>query len=387
MELSKDFKPLPVDDSSVVTWIHLGDLHMVRSGEQNHKDLQAIVDEVNAIYAGKGVSFVFLPGDIADDGSERAYGAVLECLDRLHLPWCAIVGDHDVHEKSFVNFQHFMSESLFGSFTVGNVRFFRLNTFSEPRPDSFIVDNAQLDWLEEELKKCHEIPALLMHCYPSDLKQGRDRLASLIRECNVRVVDMGHTHYNEISNDGTTLYCATRSTGQIEEGPVGYSVLSFARNSFSWQFVRLGSAALVSIVTPSDERLVTKPGRGAPRPGDNLDVRARVWSARRIASVELRAFHCSVPHAFHSSVPMELSKNLWTATISGSNATEGEHELLVVATLSDGSTVEDRVRIFIGDGASLRERLEVDVDNALGQWLERDLLGTQLGPNKNGRKW
>lgn len=379
MNTTNVFTPLPVDSCGAVTWIHLGDLHMVRSGEQNHTDLQAIVEEINAVYAARGVSFVFLPGDVADDGSAQAYGVVRECLDQLHLPWCAIVGDHDVHERSFANFQAFLGESLYGSFTVGNARFFRLNTFSEPRPDSFVVDDAQLDWLENELKDCPEIPVVLMHCYPSDLKRGRDRLTSLLRERHVRVVDMGHTHYNEISNDGTTLYCATRSTGQTEEGPVGYSVLSLEGDSFSWHFVRLGSAALVSILSPQDQRLHTDPGPPVTRPGDDLHVRARVWSAWPVASVEL--------HAFNSSVPMELSEHGWTATIPGSRAVQGEHELLVKATMSDGSDAEDRIRVFLGNSTPPRERSKIDADNALGAWLERDLLGTQLGPNKNGRKW
>lgn len=37
-------------------------------------------------------------------------------------------------------------------------------------------------------------------------------------------MEMGHTHYNELANDGQTAYAATRSTEQIEEGPAGFSV-------------------------------------------------------------------------------------------------------------------------------------------------------------------
>lgn len=29
----------------------------------------------------------------------------------------------------------------------------------------------------------------------------------------------------------------------------------------------------------------------------------------------------------------------------------------------------------------------IDEENAIGAWKERDILGTQLGPNKNGKKW
>jgi hypothetical protein len=34
-----------------------------------------------------------------------------------------------------------------------------------------------------------------------------------------------------------------------------------------------------------------------------------------------------------------------------------------------------------------RDRVERDQDNALDAWPEHGLLGTQLGPNKNGKKW
>jgi len=52
---------------------------------------------------------------------------------------------------------------------------------------------------------------------------------------------------------------------------------------------------------------------------------------------------------------------------------------------ADGRTAEDTVRVLVGNttGTS-RERLERDQDNALPAWPEHGLLGTQLGPNKNG---
>jgi Icc protein len=50
------------------------------------------------------ISFVYLPGDVAEHGDSDAYRVVRRSLDRLQVPWCAIIGDHDVHEKSFANF-------------------------------------------------------------------------------------------------------------------------------------------------------------------------------------------------------------------------------------------------------------------------------------------
>ena len=55
----------------------------------------------------------------------------------LKVPWCSIVGDHDVHEKSFANFLRFMASQTHYRFTVGSVEFFALNAFDVPDPGSF----------------------------------------------------------------------------------------------------------------------------------------------------------------------------------------------------------------------------------------------------------
>ncbi|MGA7807689.1 MAG: metallophosphoesterase, partial [Bradyrhizobium sp.] len=60
-----------------------------------------------------------------------------------------------------------------------------------------------------------------------------------------------------------------------------------------------------------------------------------------------------------------------------------------------------RVEVCVTDeaGASGCDAIESDPDssvrrmptgsdlNSIGAWPERHLLGTQLGPNRNGRKW
>ena len=164
-------------------------------------------------------------------------------LDRLNVPWCAILGDHDVHEKSFANFLDAMSEQTYYAFTVGSVRFVAMNAFDVPHPASFAVSADQLAWAKHELQAATDVgqsKVLLLHCYPSDLKVGGAKLMEDLRNFDVRLIDMGHTHYNEIANDGRTLYSATRSTGQIEEGPVGYSITNIDCDVVSWRFIELG---------------------------------------------------------------------------------------------------------------------------------------------------
>ena len=184
------------------------------------------MNEFNRAYA-EAVSFIFLPGDVADDGSRSAYAVVRGELDCLKVPWCAIIGDHDVREKSFANFKEAMSEQTHYAFTVEKTRFVAMNAFDVPEPPSFTVSEEQLRWAEDELElttKNGQTKILLLHCYPSDLKVGGAEVSRLVRDYEVRLIDMGHTHYNEMANDGRTLYSATRSTGQIQEWPVGYLV-------------------------------------------------------------------------------------------------------------------------------------------------------------------
>jgi len=272
----RPFQPRSPDAAGVISWIHFGDLHMTKAGEQNHLDLAKIVNEVNQAFAGS-VSLVFLPGDIAHDGSRAAYKVVRGELDRLNVPWCAIVGDHDVHERSFANFLEAMSEQTHYAFTVGSVRFVAMNAFDVPHPASFAVSAEQLAWVRLELQTATgagQRKVLLLHCYPSDLKVGGIQLMEALRHFDVSLIDMGHTHYNEIANDGRTLYTATRSTGQIEEGPVGYSVTNIDGDVVSWRFIELGKLPVVVITSPSDERLLTK---SSGKPHGTLKVRAKFW--------------------------------------------------------------------------------------------------------------
>ncbi len=370
------FQPHPPDAAGVISWIHLGDLHMTKAGEQNHLDLGQIVDEINQTFADS-ISFVYLPGDVADDGSRAAYAVVRGELDRLNAPWCAIVGDHDVHEKSFSNFVEAMADETCYAFTVGPVRFIAMNAFDVPHPASFTVSTEQLQWVKHELQTATSAGltrVLLLHCYPSDLKSGRTELMELVRNFNVKLIDMGHTHYNEIANDGRTLYTATRSTGQIEEGPVGYSIVSIDGDVVSWQFVALGKLPAVMITSPSDERLLTELNEAQQ---GTVQVRAKFWSEAEAVK--------ATAYLEGKAIAMTRVKNsrVWEAKAA---PPAGVHTLQVYFEDTQGNVARDAIRIASG-GAPKRGRAGRDQDNALTAWPEHGLLGTQLGPNKNGKKW
>jgi Icc protein len=303
---------------------------------------------------------------------------VREQLDRLKAPWCAIIGDHDVQQKSFANFRRAMSERTHYAFTVGPVRFVAMNAFDVPHPASFAVNADQLDWVKDELRTATETgqaKVLLLHCYPSDLKVGGPELMELLRSSGVTIIDMGHTHYNEIANDGRTLYSATRSTGQIEEGPVGYSVTNIDGDSVSWRFIELGKLPAVVITSPSDERMLTDSTEISQ---ETVKVRAKFWG-------ETEAVRATA-HMGGRDIPMEQIENsqVWETIATAPH--EGVYSLVVSIEDEHGKVATDEIRTATAN-LTQRALLERDQDNALKAWPEHGLLGTQLGPNKNGRKW
>jgi 3',5'-cyclic-AMP phosphodiesterase len=101
---------------------------------------------------------------------------------------------------------------------------------------------------------------------------------------------MGHTHYNDLANDGRTIYAATRffSVGQIEEGDVGFAFAAVDRGAVSWRFKTLDSPwPFVMITSPPDRRLVIDPDAAWLTAGRRCEVRASVWGKNPIVDAVL----------------------------------------------------------------------------------------------------
>ena len=97
--------PNPMDATGIVSLVHFGDLHMTNRAEANYRDFASLVEEVNQVLK-TSLNFAYLPGDIAEHGAPHEYEAFREVIDRLPLPWFAIVGDHDVHQRSQKSSRH-----------------------------------------------------------------------------------------------------------------------------------------------------------------------------------------------------------------------------------------------------------------------------------------
>lgn len=189
---------------------------------------------------------------------------------------------------------------------------------------------------------------------------------------------MGHTHYNELGNDGQTIYATIRSTGQIEKGPVGFSILALDHGVTSWRFKTLAHPwPLVMITSPADRRLRIGPNR--PDSLARAEVRAHAWSGCGILSAE-----CQIDDGPWRPMHAQVEERCWR--LECDVPAEG-FRLTVRAMDGRGNRDEDRIEVEAADGVRTTRHADGSDRDSVVAWSERQVFGTQLGPNRNGRKW
>ena len=392
-----------------VSWLHIGDLHASQEDNWQSVDLlSCIVEEINHRTLPHAIDFVFLPGDNANHGEPEQYRRIAQALSPLTLPWHAIAGDHDFEPGSLDNFRAALAHSPLPRAVHVNGRralFLDIVSAGSGGPD-FRLGAQQTAWLQHELEQAQsrsEPGALIfMHAFPEDLKEGGQELGRMFADAKVALVDTGHTHYNELLNDGAVIYAATRSTGQIEEGEAGFTIAAVDGDVASWRFKPLASAwPFVLITSPADERMAVRSTLASSlyahassnsKTSDSwMEVRALVMGTD-VESVELTLDDCEAVRM----QPVRERASLWSARIE--RPSSGTHRISVRARASEAPTIPDAMgtapcedghdEIHFTLGAKPRA-LDTfgEHRHTVGAWPDRGVLGTRLGPNANGKHW
>ncbi len=369
--------------TDTICWVHVGDLHLdPDDGWLGLDRLHTIVAQVNRV--ADGVDFVFLPGDNANHGTPDQYARMMDALAPLAPPWRVIAGDHDFEPGDLTNYVAAIpAANRPESETIAGYRCVFLDIVSAGAggPD-FRVTMHHRNRLAEELARAEaagQVPLVFMHAYPGDLAADGDAIARTLAEARVAFVDTGHTHYNELLNDGRVIYGATRSTAQIEEDGrrPGFAVVCVHGRVPSWRFRRLDAPwPHVQIVSPCDLRLATRvtDPHQIPRPGE-IAIVARLLGADADAPVVL---------AVDDGAAIRMTgagDGLWQATVRIDEP--GVHAVTV--TCGEG---HDRIDLLVrGEKDIPKRRLPAGLGtdaHAIGAWPVAGIDGLQLGPNKNG---
>lgn len=369
----------------LLVYAHIGDLHLTEEDTETFRDFQAIVSEIASELAD-GIDFVYVPGDNADNGLPGQYALAKQELARLPMPVHIITGDHDMEPGSLDHFYAALeAPKLPKAVEAGGIRCLLLDICGTGTggPD-FRIGEEQIGWLVDQLaaaRSARKNCAVFMHTYPDDLKGDGETAAvnAALAADNVLLVDMGHTHYNELANDGRTIFAVTRSTGQIEEGPVGYSIAAIDGRTVSWRFKELGQDfPIVLITAPADRRLATNGDDRDHVPTGTCEVRASILGRRRVTRCVCRVDE-------DPDIPMPAkSRGRHAATVS---LPPGAQNIVVEAEDDAGHIGRETIEIATREHLARDRNADGSDKDAIDAWEGRGILGTQLGPNRNGRKW
>lgn len=382
-------------------FLHLGDQHLTVRDAQNYRDLHSIVAQIAGLPPGSA-DFIYLPGDIAENGAGDEYALMRAALDAHPLPPIHLIpGDHDRQwgtMEPFANFRNavmgqaeFSEKRYYYAQEINGVFCLFLDMVSESSTDkrqgepNFSLGEEQVAWLTAALRRhSGKTCAVFMHTYPADLRtEGERKLGELFFRNGVRLVEMGHTHYNELAHDGVTTYAAARSIGQNEDGSVGYAVCAIDGGEVSWRFRALDRTwPFVLITSPADRRLATKPPAGSQ--DRRVDVRAMVLS-------DLPAAECGCRVDGGPWQPMDATTvpGLYTLSVT----LPADARTITVRAI-DRRTRPLGEEFIDHDTIELREPVEPPPTRRHGSddfrtvaWPAKGIRGDQLGPNRAGRRW
>lgn len=170
-------------------------------------------DAVDALNKRDDLDFVLHAGDMADFGMKAEFERQRDILNRLHVPYVVILGNHDCLATGEEIFRKIFGDFNF-AFTAGNVRIIGLNTNALEFDLREAVPN--FDFLESELTAfpLQAVKTVVaMHAKPYTEQFG-DNVAKIFQYAITRFPGLqccinGHGHNFEIDdvfNDGVLYY-------------------------------------------------------------------------------------------------------------------------------------------------------------------------------------
>jgi Icc protein len=318
-----------------------GDLHLTEPDLENARVAYRVVDEVNSLVRPDFVLFI---GDNVQDATEDQFRLFNDIRGGLEVPHFALVGDHDVKgDASASGFRRHVGDP-YGGISRRGYRFIRLNT-QESRPVGLSPEQSR--WFGGEVDGAvsrGERVVIFQHNYPYQIWEnftgpGIDEWRGVVQTRRIEAVVCGHTHYGQVANDGRNVMLATRSIGDPEGGPPGYTLLYFRGDDFGTTFRSVEDRGPLVMVTHPRERLLsTGPGHIVCGPDC---VIVRVWHASAVVAVRYRIDE----EAWADLKP--VGEGHWWGPLGGDRLSKGEHVLEVIAVGDDSVEGFQRIGFMV----------------------------------------
>jgi 3',5'-cyclic-AMP phosphodiesterase len=111
---------------------------------------------------------------------------------------------------------------------------------------------------------------------------------------------------------------------------------------------------------------------------------AKAWGSAGVTSAG-----CRIDDGPWQAMSRIATTSLWRCAWSSTEVMDGLHRITVRVRSADGREGADTVSVLSSQSGRYQppKRQPGDDANAIGAYPEKGILGTQLGPNKNGDKW
>jgi calcineurin-like phosphoesterase family protein len=271
-----------------VVFVFPGDLHLTEPGLANHRAALWVMDEVNRLIRPDFVQFI---GDNTQHAHEEEFRLFRDVCERLEVPFHALVGDHDVHaDQEAVGFRRHVGETH-GASSLRGFRFIRLNTL-EHRPLGLSGEQAR--WFRAQVDEAvggDKQVVVFQHHYPFKVWEqfdgpGIETWREVVQSRRITAIFTGHTHYGQIANDGRYVAITTRSIGDPEGGPPGYTLAYLHGEDLAVTYRSIDDEGPVVLVTHPREKLLATGPRHIVSGPDRICV--RTWSAAAVTTAQGR---------------------------------------------------------------------------------------------------
>jgi hypothetical protein len=331
---------MPSLDAPVIVVVP-GDLHLTEPGLDNVRAARWVLGEVNGLIRPDFVQFI---GDNVQDATEAQFHLFDDLRGCLAVPHFALVGDHDVKgDPQALGFRRHIGEP-YGATSLGGFRFIRLNT-QEARPVGLSTE--QIDWFRAEVDRAiarGERVVIFQHNYPYQIWEnfagpGIDDWRAVVQTRRIAAIVCGHTHYGQVANDGRNVTIATRSIGDPEGGPPGYTLLYLHGDDLALTYRSVeDNGPLVLVTHPRESLLATGPRHVV----SGLDeFRVRIWSASPLKTARGRVDD-------GEWFEMVLGgKDSWAAPLHGERLSKGEHAFDVEVVDDTGRLGNQHIQFLV----------------------------------------
>ena len=181
---------------------------------------------------------------------------------------------------------------------------------------------------------------VFQHNYPYQIWEefaglGIDEWRTIVQSRRIHGMFCGHTHYWQIANDGRNVHVATRSIGDPEGGPPGYTLLYLRGNELAVAYRTIEDSGPIVLITSPRNTMLCMGSEHVIR--GEAAVRVRVWNQEPINAVWGRIDEGS-PFALQPTDGLD-----WSAVLAAAELTKGNHRLFVRAEDGAGAVGEQSI--------------------------------------------